>query len=75
MSFAEVKEAVAQLSEEECSELIEQLQAQQEGVSIEEFRAIKAALDEALNDPSPSLSLKEVRAELDAWSRARAPQA
>jgi DNA-binding transcriptional MerR regulator len=61
MSFAEIKEELATLSPEQRTELLESLHALEEGVSIEELRAINAALDEEINDPSPGLSLKEVR--------------
>ena len=61
MSFAEIKEELATLSPEQRAELLESLHALEEGVSVEELRAINAALDEELNDPSPGLSLKEVR--------------
>jgi hypothetical protein len=61
MSFAEMKEALVSLSLEERAELQEHLHALEEGVSVEELRAINAALDEELNDPSPELTLEEVR--------------
>ena len=61
MSFAEMKEALATLSSEQRSELQESLHALEEGVSVDELRAINTALDEELNAPSPGLTLEEVR--------------
>lgn len=61
MSFAEIKEALVTLSPDQRAELQEQLDALEEGVSVEELRAINAALDEELNDPSPGLTLAEAR--------------
>jgi len=60
MSFTEIKEALVTLSVEERAQLQEQLNAMEEGVSVEELRAINRALDEAINDPSPNLTLEEV---------------
>jgi hypothetical protein len=64
MSFAELKEALVTLSPEQRIELQESLQALEEGVSVEELRAIHAALDEELNDPSLGLIADEVRQNL-----------
>ena len=61
MSFSEIKEALVTLSPEQRTELQESLHALEEGVSVEELRAINATLDEELNDPSPGLTLEEVR--------------
>jgi len=61
MSFAEMKEALVTLSPAQRSELQESLQALEEGVTAQELRAIHAALDEELNDPSLGLTLEEVR--------------
>ena len=61
MSFAEMKEALVTLSPKQRAELQESLHALEEGVSVEELRAINAALDEELNDPSPGLTLEEAR--------------
>jgi hypothetical protein len=61
MSFAEIKEALPKLSPAQWSELRENLQALEEGVSVEELRAMNAAIDEALNDPSPGFTLEQVR--------------
>jgi len=61
MSFSEIKEALVTLSPEQRTELQESLHALEEGVSVEELRAINATLDEELNDPSSGLTLEEVR--------------
>ena len=61
MSFAELKEALVTLSPEQRAELQESLHALEEGVSVEELRAINTALDEELNDPSPGLTMEQVR--------------
>jgi len=61
MSFSEIKEALVTLSPEQRTELQESLHALEEGVSVEELRAINATLDEELNNPSPGLTLEEVR--------------
>ena len=56
-----MKEALVTLSPEQRTELQESLHALEEGVSVEELRAINATLDEELNVPSPGLTLEEVR--------------
>ena len=56
-----MKEALVTLSPEQRAELQESLHALEEGVSVEELRAINVALDEEVNDPSPGLTLEEVR--------------
>lgn len=61
MTFAEIKQALATLSPEQRAELEEQLHALNEGVSVQQLREINAMLDEELNDPSPELTLDEVR--------------
>ena len=61
MSFVEMKEALVTLLPEQRAELQESLHALEEGVSVEQLRAINAALDEELNAPSPGLTLEEVR--------------
>ena len=61
MSFAEIKEALPSLSPEQRAELEEQLQALDEGVTIEQLREINAMLDEELNDPSPGLTLEQAQ--------------
>jgi hypothetical protein len=61
MSFAEMKDMLAPLSPTESAELQEHLDAIEEGVSVEEWRALNAALDEELKDPSPRFNLEEVR--------------
>ncbi len=64
MSFAEIKDALPALSVAERADLLDHLYALEEGVSVEEYRRINAAIQEALDDPSPNLTLDEVRAEL-----------
>jgi hypothetical protein len=61
MSFAEIKEALPSLSAGERAELSETLSALEEGVSVEQFRAMKAAVEEELNDPSEDLTADQVR--------------
>jgi hypothetical protein len=69
MSLAEMKESLSTLSPGERAELHECLQALQEGVSIEELRALNAALDEELSNPSAGLTLEEVRSSLLEFGR------
>jgi hypothetical protein len=66
MSLAELENFVSTLSDTERSALREILNAAEEGVSVEEFRTMDAAVAEALNDPSPSIPAQEVFAELRA---------
>ena len=73
MSFAEMKEAVSTLTPAERAELAEYLAALEEGMSVEEFRRMNAALDEELNDPSPTLTLEEVRADLKSLKLGEVP--
>ncbi len=73
MSFAEMKEALATLSPAQRTELEEHLHALDEGVSVEELRAINAALDEELRDPSPGLTLSEVRESIRSLKPGDAP--
>jgi len=73
MSFAELKEALVTLSPEQRAELQEQLHALEEGVSVEELRAINAALDEELNDPSPRLTIDEARQSIRSLKPGDAP--
>jgi len=61
------------LSPDERAELQEYLHALQEGISVEELRAINAALDEELNDSSPGLSVDEVRESLRSLKPGDAP--
>jgi len=69
MSFAEVKELIPTLTAEERASLLEMIHAADEGVSVEEFRAINAAIEEALNDPGPGIPIEEVRKKLGEWAR------
>ncbi|HEX4141468.1 MAG TPA: hypothetical protein VHY09_14055 [Candidatus Methylacidiphilales bacterium] len=61
MSFAEIKEELPKLSPAQWADLRETLLALEEGVSVEELRAMNAAIDEALNDPAPGLTAEQVR--------------
>jgi hypothetical protein len=65
MSFAEMMELLPTLSDKERAELADCLGAIEEGVSVEEYRAIKAAIEESLNDPSPGYTSEEVRAHIE----------
>ena len=65
MSVAEMMELLPTLTSEERIELMDQLGALEEGVSLDEFRAIRAAIDEALRDPSPSVPVEEVYKDLE----------
>jgi hypothetical protein len=73
MSFAEMKEALATLSPAQRTELEEHLHALDEGVSVEELRAINAALDEELQKPSPGLTVDEVRESIRSLKPGDAP--
>ena len=73
MSFAEIKEALPTLSPSQLAELRETLQALEEGVSVEELRAMNAAIDAELNDPSPGLTLEEVRESIRTMKLGDAP--
>ena len=64
MSQVELENLVSGLTEAERSALRDILNAAEEGVSVEEFRAITTAIDEALNDPSPPIPAAQVFAEL-----------
>jgi hypothetical protein len=69
MSFAEMKELLPTLTPEEQTELHDCLGAMKEGISVEEFRAIRAAIDEALMDPAPSIPIQEVYKDLEKLTR------
>jgi hypothetical protein len=73
VSFAEIKEALPTLSPAQWAELQEALHALEEGVSVEELRAMNAAIDAELNDPSPGLSLEEVRESIRSLKLGDAP--
>jgi hypothetical protein len=69
MSFAEMKEQLPTLTAEERASLLECLQALEEGMSVDEFRELKASIDEELRNPSPGYTAEEVLAELDKLGR------
>jgi hypothetical protein len=58
--------SMADLTPEERKTLQESLAALEEGVSVEEWRAMNAALDEELNDPSATIPANKVFAEIEA---------
>jgi hypothetical protein len=64
-----MKQLLPTLTPEERTELQDCLGAMDEEVSVEEFRAIRAALDEALMDPSPSIPIEQVYKDLEKWTR------
>ena len=66
MSLSEIQAALPSLTSEERSTLQETLYALEEGVSVEEWREMNAAIEEAFNDPSPSILEEEVFARLKA---------
>jgi hypothetical protein len=66
MSISEIQSALPSLSLEERVALHEALYALEEGVSVEEWREMNAAIEEAFNDPSPSIPSEEVFARLKA---------
>ena len=55
MSLSEIQTALPSLTPEERATLQEALYALEEGVSVEEWREMNAAIEEAFNDPSPSI--------------------
>ena len=66
MSLSEIQTALPSLTPEERATLQEALYALDEGVSVEEWREMNAANEEAFNDPSPSIPSEEVFAKLKA---------
>jgi len=66
MSLSEIQTALPSLTPEERATLQEALYALDEGVSVEEWREMNAAIEEAFNDPSPSIPSEEVFAKLKA---------
>jgi len=66
MSLAEIQSILPSLTPEERKTLQESLAALEEGISVEELRAMNAALDEELNDPSPTIPAGQVFAEMEA---------
>lgn len=68
-----MKEALVTLSPQQRAELQESLYALEEGVSVEELRAINATLDEELSDPSPGLTIYEVRKNIRSLKPGDAP--
>ena len=72
MSLAEIQAALPSLTPEEREALQETLHALEEGVSIEEWRMMNAAIEEELRDPSPTIPAEQVFAKLEAKFRQNA---
>jgi len=72
MSLAEIRAALPDLTAEERASLHETLFALEEGVSVEEWRAMNAALEEELAHPSPLIPAEQVFTRLEAKYRANA---
>jgi hypothetical protein len=66
MGLTEIQSALPSLTLAERKVLQESLDALEEGVSVEEWRAMNASLDEELNDPSPTIPAEQVFAEMEA---------
>jgi hypothetical protein len=66
MSLSEIQSALPSLTLEERVALHEALYALEEGVSVEEWREMNAAIEEAFNDPSPAIPSEEVFARVEA---------
>jgi len=66
MSLSEIQSALPSFTLEERVALHEALYALEEGVSVEEWRAMNAAIEEAFNDPSSTISAEQVFAKLEA---------
>ena len=66
MSLSEIQAALPSLSAEERATLQEALYALEEGVSVEEWREMNAAIEEAFTDPSPTIPSEEVFSRLKA---------
>ena len=64
MSLSEIQTALPSLTPEERATLQEALYALDEGVSVEEWREMNAAIEEAFNDPSTPIPSEEVFARL-----------
>jgi len=66
MSLSEIQDALPSLSAEERAALHEALYALEEGISVEEWRAMNAAIEEELLDPSPTIPAQQVFAKIEA---------
>ena len=75
MTFAEVKDNLAALSPAERSELLECLQALEEGMDVAHFRAMNAAIEKALAEPGPGVAIEEVRKRFQLMARTHATAA
>jgi hypothetical protein len=72
MSLSEIQAALPSLTLEERTVLHETLYALEEGVSVEEWRAMNVAIEEELRDPSPTIPAEQVFAKLEAKFRQNA---
>ncbi len=72
MSLSEIQAALPSLTLDERAVLHETLYALEEGVSVEEWRAMNAAIEEELRDPSPAIPAEQVFAKLEAKFRRNA---
>lgn len=72
MSLSEIQAALPALTLEERASLHEALYALEEGVSVEEWRAMNAAIEEELSDPFPTTPAEQVFAKLEARFRQNA---
>ena len=75
MSLADVEQMLPSLTADERDSLLECLCALKEGVSVEEYRRLRTAIEEALHDTSKTFSADEARAELKEQSRHNAAAA
>lgn len=66
MSLSEIQAALPELTLEERATLHEMLFALEEGVTVEEWRAMNAALEEELAHPSATIPAEQVFARLEA---------
>jgi len=72
MSLSEIQAALPSLTLDERAALLEALYALEEGVSVEEWWAMNAAIEEELRDPSPAIAVEQVFAKLEAKFRRNA---
>ncbi len=72
MTLSEIQAALPALNLQERAALHEALYALKEGVSVEEWRAMNAAIEQELRDPSPPMPAEEVFAKFEAKFRRNA---
>ena len=73
MSLTEIQAALPLLTEQERASLHETLYALEEGVSVEEWRVMNAALEEEFADPSQAVPAEQVFAKLESKFGRNAP--